>query len=239
MELSSNIPPWIHTITGSPRRAGVGSPDVQVQAVLRGRRALDRFECARHVAPVLRGTGLRAPGRGRRHLRGFGPEPGRVAYPAPALDRLRRPEPTATERRCRVRHPQEHVHAVGDAALHRSMCRLDQSTGGRGTTVEGTHAHDAPPRVRTGCPGLATIVSPLRTGDHDLTRRSHIDCPRAGAGPLAGSPRARARFHGGPSTRPSNIDRVDANQYPGSRDGADSQRPQSSNTVGCAGGTDL
>ena len=239
VELSSNMPPWIHTITGKPgARRGSG---VQTFRFRQSSEGAARSTAAN--APATSPQSSAAPGSGPPVDGGAtcgGSGPSRVASRTPLHastgcgGRSRRsPNGGAA-----YGTPRNTCTPSATHALHRSMRGLDHGPAEWHTRRE-DRGHDTPPRARTDRPGPASIIPPARTGDDDLTRRSHIDCPRAGAGPLAGSPRARASFHGGPSTRPSNIDRVDANQYPGSRDGADTQGPQPSSTVGCAGRADL
>ena len=154
VELSSNMPPWIHTITGNPVAPRIGRPDIQVQTVLGGRSAIHRRERAGDVRPILTRSRPRAAGGRRRHLRRLRTRPGRVPHTAPRLDRHRRTKPVRTERRGRVRNPQERIHTPGDTALQLPSHRLDHRIHAhhRSTTQHVTE--------RGQSPGTPTSTSP-------------------------------------------------------------------------------
>ena len=91
------------------RAQGLG-PDVEIEAV------------------VADGGGVgnhRLDFRRRRHLQRLGAEGERVAHTAPSLDRLRRPKPVASDRRCRERHALEYVYAVDECAAQCAVARPD------------------------------------------------------------------------------------------------------------------
>ncbi len=113
----SNAPPWIHTMTGSPAAPGSG-----VQT-LRFRQSSPRHGGVPVGARALRGShlGRRRPRGGWRHAR-----PPR-ARPAGAGGAGSRPTWGGCEG-----NPEEHVHAVGDAAAQLALDGLHHGT------------HDAP-----------------------------------------------------------------------------------------------
>ena len=131
-----------------PGRPRVGSPDVEVQAILAEGATL-RNE---HVPwRGVRQLGwLRAVGKG-------------VAHAAPGLDRLRRPKPIGAKRRRRIGNSHERVHAVGNAAADGTMSGLnDHPSCAR-------HARDRPDLVHRHGPTLGRLARlrvPLRWSIH-------------------------------------------------------------------------
>ena len=81
VELSSNIPPWIHTITGNPAAPGSGVHTFRFRQSSEPDARSTAANAPATSAPVLRGAGIRATGRGGATCGGSGPS--RVASRTP------------------------------------------------------------------------------------------------------------------------------------------------------------
>ena len=162
VELSSNMPPWIHTITGSPVAPGSGVQMLRFRQSSVGAARSTSAKAASTSAQSSAAPDAVPPVAGGATWGGSGPSSVASRTPLHASTGCGRTEPVRAERRRGVRNAQEHVPVVGDARRARrpasvwTTAAIRTTVHPRGTLLQGRRSLTPQPTPTTATHARAT-----------------------------------------------------------------------------------